>query len=49
MKAKAPRLKPKAAAAAPAKSARKPRPKPPAVTDLPRDRLFESLREELGL
>lgn len=48
MKSKAPRLKPKAAAA-PAKSARKPRPKSSAVTELPRDRLFESLREELGL
>ncbi|MCW1925865.1 hypothetical protein OKA05_25120 [Luteolibacter arcticus] len=35
--------------AAPAKSARKPRPKSPAVTDAPRDRLFEALREELGL
>jgi hypothetical protein len=48
MKAKAPRPKPKPAAA-PAKSARKPRPKSPAVTESPRDRLFESLREELGL
>jgi hypothetical protein len=48
MKSKASRLKPKAAAA-PARSARKPRPKTPAVTELPRDRLFESLREELGL
>jgi len=35
--------------AAPAKSDRKPRPKPPAVTESPQDRLFESLREELGL
>ncbi len=48
MKSKAPRLKPKAAAAQ-AKSARKPRPKPPTVTEQRHDRLFESLREELGL
>jgi hypothetical protein len=48
MKSKASRLKSKAAAA-PAKSARKPRPKSPSVTESPRDRLFESLREELGL
>jgi len=45
---KPPRLKRKAAAG-PAKSARKPRSKPPAVTESPQDRLFESLREELGL
>jgi hypothetical protein len=48
MKSKAPRLKPRVPAA-PAKSARKPRPKSPVVTESPRDRLFESLREELGL
>ena len=48
MKSKASRLKSKAAMA-PAKSARKPRPKSPVVTESPRDRLFESLREELGL
>jgi len=48
MKAKAPRPKPPATAA-PARSARQPRPRPPAVKQPPGDRLFEALREELGL
>jgi hypothetical protein len=46
---KSPRMKRKPPAPPPAKSASRPRPKHPVVTESPRDRLFEALREELGL